>query len=619
MHPLLAMIHHDGSPRYVSEPQPQLGSTVQLRLRVPVAAPVSEIFVRSEPDGEQAFTPLVPGLTAGGAQWWTVALTVTMPVVHYRFLIIADERPYWYSALGLSAHLPTDYHDFRLLAGYHAPDWLADAVFYQIFPDRFADGDPANNVRSGAWQCQGHAVQARGWDEPPGLTHSSFEFYGGDLQGIVERLPYLAQLGVNALYLNPIFTAPSVHRYDVTDYNEVDPHLGGADALVALREALAERDMRLLLDIVPNHCGSSHAWFRAAQADPQAPTAEYFSFTEHPHDYLSWLGVRSLPKLNYRSEALRNAMYRAPDSALRRWLQPPYRIDGWRVDVANMLGRNSADQLNLEIVREIRQAVKGENPASYLIGENFFDATTQLQGDGWDGNMNYSGFTKPVWHWLGAQTVPDPARPGQTRRLPHALSTEGLVQSWTAFRAPVPWAIVRQQFNLLGSHDTPRLRTIVGDAERQRLAATLQFTYPGVPCIYYGDEIGLEGSNATLARATMPWDETRWDDDLRAFYRALIHLRRTSPALQHGGFEVLLAESETLVFLRDAPEEQLIVVAQRSPADAPMQLALAERGFVDGQRFSELWSGATSSVEQGVLVLPAQPASATIWRSGATS
>lgn len=618
MHPLLAMIHHDGSPRYVSEPQPQLGSTVQLRLRVPLAAPVSAIFVRSTPDGEEAFAPLVPDAIVGGAQWWTVALTLTMPVVGYRFLIIADEQPYWYSAAGLTTHLPTDYHDFRLLAGYHAPGWVADAVFYQIFPDRFADGDPANNVRTDEWQYERHAVQARAWDEPPGATHPSFEFYGGDLQGITERLPYLAQLGVNALYLNPIFSAPSVHRYDVADYNQVDSHLGGAAALVALREALAAREMRLLLDIVPNHCGSGHAWFRAAQADPEAATAAYFSFTEHPHGYLSWLGVPSLPKLNYRSAALRDAMYHAPDSALRRWLQPPYSIDGWRVDVANMLGRNGADQLNLEIVREMRQAVKAENGESYLIGENFYDATAQLQGDGWDANMNYSGFTEPVWHWLAGQRVPDATLPGRTRTLSRLLSTEDLAQTWAAFRAPVPWVIVRQQFNLLGSHDTPRLRTLVGDAARQRLAVTLQLTYPGVPCIYYGDEIGLEGSNPTLARATMPWDQTRWDHDLREFYRALIRLRRTSPALRHGGFEVLLAQGETLAFLRDAPEEQVIVVVQRCASSEPVRLALAERGFTNGQHFSEVLSGATSSIEQGVLTLKTH-SSATIWRSGATS
>ena len=617
MHRLLAAVHHDGSARYVSSPQPQPGDTVQLRLRAPVAAPVDEAFLRIEPDGEEAFQALTPGPIVGGARWWTTELRITMPVTTYRFLLVGAEGLYWYTGAGLSAHLPTDYNDFRLLASYQAPAWVNDAVFYQIFPDRFADGDPASNVRTGEWECGGHVVQARAWDDPPGASNPSFEFYGGDLPGITARLPYLADLGVSALYLTPIFTAPSVHRYDVADYSEVDPHLGGTAALAELRQALTAREMRLMLDIVPNHCGQTHPWFVAALADPLAATAEYFRFDEHPHSYESWLGVRSLPKLNYRSAALRDAMYRASDSALRRWLQPPYSIDGWRVDVANMLGRSGIDQFNLEIIREMRQAIKAERPDSYLIGENFFDATVQLQGDGWDANMNYSGFTKPVWHWLGEQIAPDAARPGRRRPIGRRLTTEALAQTWTAFRAPVAWTIASQQFNILSSHDTPRLRTIVGDAARQRLAAALQFTYPGVPCIYYGDEIGLQGENATQARATMPWDESRWDHDLRAFYRTLIRLRRTSPALRHGGFELLLAADETLAFLRDAPEEQLIVVAQRSPSAEPLRLELAERGFEDGRVFHELWSGATAQVAGGALTLTNNSAGATIWRSSA--
>lgn len=615
MHQLLAAIHHDGSSRYLSEPQPQLGATVELRLRVPCAAPITEIFVRTEPDGEEWFQPLTPGATAADAQWWTTALRITMPVTHYRFLIIAEDGLWWYTAAGLVPHQPTDYNDFRLLADYTAPSWVADAVFYQIFPDRFADGDPASNVRSGEWECGGHVVQARAWDETPGASNPSYEFYGGDLPGIVERLPYLTDLGVNALYLTPIFTAPSVHRYDVADYTEVDPHLGGTAALVSLREALRASAMRLVLDIVPNHCGSTHAWFSAALADPQAASAAFFRFNEHPHSYESWLGVRSLPKLNYRSAALRDAMYGAPDSAMRRWLQPPYNIDGWRVDVANMLGRSGADQLNLEIIREMRAALKADNPDSYLISENFFDATAQLQGDGWDANMNYSGFTKPVWHWLGHQVVPDSTQPGRRRVSAHRFATEALAQTWNAFRAPVPWQISRQQFNILSSHDTPRLRTIVGDTARQRVAAALQFCYPGVPCIYYGDEIGLEGDSATLARATMPWDQRRWDHDLRSFYQALIALRRSSPALQHGGFEIVLAEEDTLAFLRDAPEEQVIVVARRSATMQPPLLALAERGIADGRVFTELFSGTSATVAQGQLALPAQGLTATIWRS----
>ena len=250
------------------------------------------------------------------------------------------------------------------------------------------------------------------------------EFYGGDLPGITGKLDYLAGtssssgpgLGVNALYLNPVFTAYSNHRYDVADYDNVDPHLGGNAALAELRRGLTDRGMRYMLDIVPNHCGFMHPWFRAAQADPAAATAEFFTFRHHPDDYECWLGVRSLPKLNYRSPRLREAIYAGPDAVFRRWLRPPYAADGWRVDVANMLGRHGVDQLGAEVARGIRQAVKAENPDAYLLGENFFDATAQLQGDGWDASMNYAGFTMPLWYWLRGFTVDQHSEPRQVGR-----------------------------------------------------------------------------------------------------------------------------------------------------------------------------------------------------------
>ena len=372
MHSFLDTIHHDGSARYVSDPCPALGARVELRLRLAADAPVSEVLLRTTPDGESAFAYLQPGAVDGPTQWWTVEVAASMPVVNYRFLLVTTDGVWWYNAAGLHAHNPSDYADFRLLAGYEAPRWVADTVFYQIFPDRFADGDPNTNVQTGEWTYRGQPVVARPWGARPGSAgNDSLEFYGGDLPGITARLDYLQALGVNALYLNPIFTAPSVHRYDVTDYTTVDAHLGGNAALAELRAALTARGMRLMLDIVPNHCGVGHPWFVAAQADANSPTAEFFSFTRHPDEYAAWLGVRSLPKLDYRSQRLRNVMYRAADSVFRQWLRPPYSIDGWRVDVANMLGRQGELQIGPEVVRELRRAVKEELPDAYLLGENF--------------------------------------------------------------------------------------------------------------------------------------------------------------------------------------------------------------------------------------------------------
>jgi alpha-glucosidase len=431
-----------------------------------------------------------------------------MPITNYRFMILCDGAAYWYNGSGLHSYNLTDAEDFRLLADYKAPAWIRNSVFYQIFPDRFADGDPTNNVQDGEYEYAGFPARRREWGEPPtsGSRAAMVEFYGGDLPGITAHLDYINDLGANALYLNPVFTAFSNHRYDVTDYFAVDPHLGGNQSLVDLRLALTARDMRYIIDIVPNHCGVLHPWFQAALADLEAPTAEYFTFHNHPDEYETWLGVRSLIKLNYRSTALRNVMYAGPDSVFRHWLRPPYSADGWRIDVANMLARQGADQMGMEVGRGIRQAVKEGNPEAYLMGENFFDASSQLLGDCWDGVMNYSGFNLPLLSWLRGMSV---HVPGQSQPIltGNRWTTEALVSSWNAFRAAIPWVMAYQQFNLLGSHDTPRaLSLLKGNRDLVRLAVVLLFTYPGVPCVYYGDEIGMGGDLEMNPRQCMSWD-----------------------------------------------------------------------------------------------------------------
>ncbi len=614
----LNSIHHSGSSRYIFPNGPRLGDEVTIRLRMALTSPVQQVLLRTSPDGEQHYTSLHPeDLDQSGAcRWWRTSIRLTMPLTAYRFLIISEDGAYWYNAGGLHSFNPTDAEDFRILADYQTLPWLKNSVFYQIFPDRFADGDPSNNVRNGEYEYGGFPARARRWGEPPtsGSRAAMVEFYGGDLAGITAHLDYIASLGANALYLNPIFTAFSNHRYDVTDYFSVDPHLGGNPSLVNLRQALNERGMRYILDIVPNHCGFLHPWFQAALADPAAPTAEFFTFREHPDDYETWLGVRTLVKLNYRSTTLRNVMYAGPDSVFRHWLRPPYSADGWRIDVANMVARQGADQLGLEVARGFRQAVKTENPHGYLMGENFFDATHQLQGDCWDGVMNYSGFALPLRDWLGPVRI---FVPGQTQWINsgNPLTTQALADSWRAFRAAIPWVVATQQFNLIGSHDTPRaLSLLEGNRDLLRLVVALLFTYPGVPCVYYGDEIGLGGGQGMYSRQCMNWDTSTWDMELQAFYKALIHLRRTSPALADGGFQVLWTEDDTLVYQRDADLETIIVVARRGNKTRPAGPVLISHAAIpDGTEFEELFSHQRVTVQEGNFPLPVMPPGAQVW------
>ncbi|MBX0329811.1 maltodextrin glucosidase [Oscillochloris sp. ZM17-4] len=613
MNTWLSSIHHDGSPAYVRAGGARLGAQAAIRIRADVDAPVEAVFLRTCPDGEQSLLPMAPAEAGAVCRWWQVDLPLRMLRTGYRFLLRTAAGVRWYNAAGVWGHYPTDANDFTILADYHAPLWLRDAVFYQIFPDRFADGDPSNNVRDGEYVYRGRPTVARPWGAPPRSEFGPVEFFGGDLQGVAQNLAYLEDLGVSAIYLNPIFTAPSNHKYDVADYASVDPHLGGEAALAELRAALDQRGMRLMLDIVPNHCGASHPWFVAAQADPRAPEAEFFSFRRHPDEYESWLGVASLPKLDYRSQRLRELMYAGPEAIMRRWLRPPYRIDAWRIDVANMLGRQGPSNLGHKIGRGIRRAVKAEQPEAYLLGEHFFDGTPHLQGDELDATMNYQGFTFPVWRWL----APADAQTG--RQSPDAdgqpMPTDVAAAQLTAFRAAIPWQIAAQQLNLLDSHDTPRLRTILGgDLARVRVAAALLFTYPGVPCVYYGDELGMEGAGDPDCRRCMPWDESTWDHDLRGFFQLLARLRRSAPALRWGGFQQLYAAGETLAFQREAPEERLIVVARRAD-DGLAALPVRAAGLADGARLRELLSGAEATVAGGMLPLSGLPAiGAQIWR-----
>lgn len=611
----LETVHHDGSGLYVSHLYPRLGEMVHLRLRTGVDAPIKRVLLRTFPDGEQALTLLARGRVAGPAQWWEVALPIREPQVHYRFLLEAEDGVWWYTAAGPVQLEPRDIYDFRIIADYDAPAWLPGSVFYQIFPDRFANGDPTTDPQPEEYEYRGRRPHTYPWASSPDPDQPfSLVFYGGDLPGIQHHLDYLEQLGVNVLYLNPIFTAYSNHKYDVADYAHVDAHFGGDSALVNLAEALRQRGLRYILDIVPNHCGYWHPWFETARTDPTSPEASFFTFHDHPEQYESWLGVWSLPKLNYQSEMLRGRMYAHPDAIFRHWLRPPFLADGWRVDVANMLGRQGVIQLGVEINQGIRQAVKETRPDAYLLGENFFDASPQLQGDQLDGVMNYMGFTIPLWHWLRGYHVGAHGL-NESVSSPVPYSTAALIATWQDRLASIPWAIALQQYNQLDSHDVSRIRTIVqGNDALHRLAVIVQFTMPGLPALYYGDEIGMENDPHLGPRGCMVWDENQWHHDLLAFYRQLISLRRQLSTLQTGGFQVLRVEKDTFAYLRADENGFALVVAHRSETPYPAgHLPVALGGIADGTSLREFFTGQTIDVVDGQLALPVLGQGATLW------
>lgn len=551
-------VHHDGSALYVSDGSPRLGDTVTVRLRVPKQLEPARVFLRTVADGEPCIIPAVLAESDDTDHWWTAELPIRNPLTHYRWLLEGGDVGYvWLNATGVHLHDIPDAHDYAIAAFAPTPDWAHFGVVYQIFPDRFASS--GRRYPPPDW-----AVPRRWEQHPEGRgPNTGKEYFGGDLWGVIDRLDYLERLGVTVLYFTPIYPAGSTHRYDASTFDHVDPLLGGDEALIALVHAAHARGMKVFGDLTLNHSGNSHEWFLAAQRGDQ-PMRDFYTFDASlEHGYECWLGFKSLPKFNYRSEALREHLVSGADSVLRKWLRPPFNLDGWRIDVANMTGRQGALDVNHEVARLVRAVVAEEGADKVLVAEHFHDAGADVPGDGWQGAMNYSAFLRPVWSWLRSDDFGGSC-PGLPTALPR-ISGEQLVTTMHAFAARMPWRSWVASWTILSSHDTARIRTVVGSRERHTAAAVLLVTTPGVPMVFAGDELGVEGAWGEDARTTHPWHrEHEWDHEFLEQYRTLLRLRSTSAALAVGGLRWVHVNDDVVVFLRETDDERFLVAVARA-------------------------------------------------------
>lgn len=585
---LAAQPHHDAGPSFLLDPPRALGDAATLRVFQPAAYPVSAIALRAVIDGEISTASLEAVETTATGTWWETRLTAANPVVPYRFCIVGapdethDVPSYaWLTAAGLLPWDVSDATDFRLVVHESAPTWVDDAIVYQVFPDRFA--------RSAGAPCdeQGRALPPAGvdvpvwavpmaWDDEPAVHGdlTGAQFFGGDLDGIAERLDHIASLGADTVYLTPVFPGGSVHRYDASTFECVDALLGGDEALARLSTALHERGMRLVLDLTTNHTGATHEWFERAQADTDSPEAGFYLFREHPHDYVSWLDVPSLPKLDHRSDAVRERLVRGHDSIVARYLAAPIVADGWRIDVANMTGRHADTDLALDVARDIRATMREVEASTgrpaWLVAEHGHDATRDLDGDAWHGTMNYTGFTRPLWAWLAAEDS-ELNWLGLPMSLPR-LPGDAIAQTLRGYNAQMPYSSQLHSMNQLASHDTPRTRTVVGTAARQIVAVGALATLPGVPTVFAGDELGAEGLTGEHARTPMPWDAIEQEDgsridlDVLDATRRLLGARREDAALRRGGLHWLHLSPELLVLARTHPQGDTVVCLARGAA-----------------------------------------------------
>lgn len=536
-----------------------------------------QIYLRAEPDNEEQ---LIAMQVVGQRASYTVFQAEfpwdeANPSSLYLFKLVFDGQQLWLAADGQHSYIPPRDVHFKVarLAKNQPPAWTYDQIFYQIFPDRFFQGNPAL-AQQAAHQYPSSVTKK--WGEPIDRTQAAQAFYGGDLPGIQKKLAYLQnQLGVTALYLNPIFSSGSNHRYDTEDYFQVDARLGGNAAFAELMKEVRQRSMRLILDAVVNHTSDNHPWFNrdgrhgieGAYQNVSSPYRHWYSFSAE-HDYCSWKGHQHLPVLDMAVPAVQEMVYQGNQSILRFWMRPPYAIDGWRFDVLHMLGEGRGAGNNAHYVREFRRVMQEENPQSYVLGEQFNEATRWLQGEQEDGAMNYYGFAHPVRAWLAQQDLSyDPIQ------IDSALLDDWLTQS----RVRIPYANQLAQLNLLDSHDTVRFLTLLqGDTARMQLAVALLMTYPGIPCIYYGDEIGMEGGNDPDCRRCFDWDTANWNRPLFDTYQQLIALRQQRAELRHGAFLSLYAYADVFIFARFT-EQQVCVIAINRAATAQPVAAQADQ------------------------------------------
>ena len=549
--------HHDGSDLYISNAAPKIGEKVEIKVRIPKSDKPEKVLIRFFEDGEPRVRELRKVKGSKVESWWSVWIEIANTLTNYRFMLVDKKGYRWLNGVGIFNHDVTDREDFQIVAKPAYPRWLRNTIFYQIFPDRFATSGRKRELPEWA--------KARQWNDRPNGKGSgaSQDFYGGDFEGIQSKLPHLKKLGVNAIYFTPIFPARSNHRYDASSFDEVDPLLGGDKAFLDYLEAARSYGIRTMIDLTTNHCGAAHRWFIKARKSKRSAERGFFYWFDGG-GYASWWGVPSLPKLNYSSKKLRELMYEGKNSVVKKWLSEPYKVDGWRIDVGNMTGIIGEHDINREVAEGIRRAVDEANPNAWLVAENADHSPTDLDGDTWHGTMNYNGFARPLVNFFydprvdmpnfSQFPVPNPVFDG--------YGTFAVMQS---FAAGIPWRSLAASMVLLDSHDTARIRTIVNrNIEKHLAAVTVQMTYPGVPSILYGDEVGIEGYWGEDSRRTIDWERPElWHNDLFDGYQELIDIRKNSDALCNGGLRWVYVDDDAFAYLRESQRESVLVFASR--------------------------------------------------------
>lgn len=609
----------DGTSDYVIPAEPGIHEKVRLRFRT-ARDDAQEVCLIS--GGEALQMQKISSGEVFDYYETEVQLTDTMFVYYFR--IKSESEELCYHRCGVSEH-PVEYYNFRIMPGFSTPAWAKGAVMYQIFVDRFCNGDPSNDVEDGEYVYIGEPVcKVKDWNEFPAAMDIR-RFHGGDLQGVLDKLDYLEELGVEVIYFNPLFVSPSNHKYDIQDYDYIDPHYGviiedGGEVLpegekdntratkyqkrtgdirnleasnrlfAKLVEEMHTRGMRVILDGVFNHCGSFNKWMdreriyepqpeyeKGAYVSAQSPYRDFFHFFDEREEawpynknYDGWWGHDTLPKLNYEdSPTLEEYILNIG----KKWVSPPYNADGWRLDVAADLGYSN--EYNHIFWENFRKAVKSANPQALILAEHYGDPGEWLQGDEWDSVMNYDAFMEPLtWFLTGMEKHSD------ERRTYLWGNADNFVNTMNHFMASMLTPSLQVAMNELSNHDHSRFLTrtnhIVGRVAQlgskaaeeginlavMREAVAVQMTWVGAPTVYYGDEAGVCGFTDPDSRRTYPWGQE--NRELVEFHKEMIRIHKREKPLRTGSLKMLSWSSNVLAYARFQEGEQIIVVLNNS-------------------------------------------------------
>ncbi len=613
--------------------EPEKFSTVRIRFRA-AAANIDDIYICME-NNEYAMHEI------GNDElfaYYEYELSLTDKQLHYYFKIVTGFETCYYDKAGV-CDKRLGWYDFVITPGFKTPDWAKGAVMYQIYTDRFFNGDITNDVETNEYSYIGdYSRKVEDWFKYPAAMGVR-EFYGGDIQGVWDKLDYLEKLGVEVIYFNPLFVSPSNHKYDIQDYDYIDPHIGrivkdegellkdgdyenknasryitrvtDLENLEASNRFFAEfveavhaRGMKVILDGVFNHCGSFNKWLdkeqiyenqqgyeKGAYVSADSPYRSFFKFFEeswpYNYHYNGWWGHDTLPKLNYEESP---KLYEYIMNIARKWVSPPYNIDGWRLDVAADLGQSG--DFNHRFWKDFRKVVKEANPEAIILAEHYGDPGSWLQGDEWDTVMNYDAFMEPItWFLTGMEKHSDEKR-------------DDLRGDAYSFFASMRHHMSRFQgqsllvaMNELSNHDHSRFLTRTnGNVGRvasagseaanayinkgiMKEAVVMQMTWPGAPTLYYGDEAGLCGWTDPDNRRTYPWG--REDVELIEFHRDAISIHKHNKALKKGSFKALLGDYNIIAYGRFLEENIIAVALNNNGTEREIRIPVWQLGVTD--------------------------------------